>query len=272
MCQLLEVSRSGFYAWNERPPSKRKVDNGEILKLAKKSHEESNEIYGIDKILEDVREKIQCGRNRLYGIMKKNGIYSKRPRKYKATTNSKHDLPVAENLLNQDFKVLLPYAVWVTDISYIATDEGWLYLAIVKDLFNKEIVGWSAASRMTRELVIQALKNSVSKHRPPAGIIHHSDGGVQYCSKDYQELLRKNGFKCSMSQKGNYYDNACAETFFSTIKNEMIHLKKFRTREEARRAIFEYIEIFYNRKRRHEALGYLSPTEFTRRYMEKAAA
>ena len=239
MCLLLKVSRSGFYNWYKRPPSMREIENKEILRIAQKNHNDSNGIYGLDKILIDVQEKIKCGRNKLYGILKKNNIYSKRPKKFKATTNSNHDLSVAKNLLNQDFKVLLPYSVWVTDISYIATDEGWLYLAIVKDLFNKEIVGWSASNRMTRELAIQALKNAVSKHNPPEGIIHHSDRGVQYCSKEYQKLLNKNGFICSMSRKGNCYDNACAETFFSTIKNEMIHLNKYKTREEARRSILQ---------------------------------
>lgn len=272
MCQLLAVSRSGFYEWLNRPTSIRVQENNKILELAQKSHRDSNGIYGLDKILRDVNEKIPCGRNRLHRILKKYRIYSKRPKKYKATTNSKHNLPVAPNLLNQDFNTQKPCSVWVSDISYISTDEGWLYLAVVKDLFNKEIVGWAASKTMTRELAIQALNNAIGRHKPPKGIIHHSDRGVQYCSKDYQTVLKKNHFVCSMSRKGNCYDNACAETFFSTIKNEMIHLRRFRTREEARKAIFEYIEIFYNRKRRHAALDYMTPVDFTRKFKENQAA
>ena len=272
MCQLFFVSRSGFYEWLNRPVSDRKSENHKILELARKSHKQSDGIYGLDKILRDVNEKIPCGRNRLYRILKENKIHSKRPKKYKATTNSNHKLPVAENLLNQNFNVLKPYEVWVTDISYIPTEEGWLYLAIVKDLFNKEIVGWSTDKTMTKELTIHALKNAIRKHRPPKGLIHHSDRGVQYCSKDYQDLLKKHHFECSMSRKGNCYDNTCAETFFSTIKTESIHLRKLKTRKEARNVIFGYIEIFYNRKRRHAALDYMTPLEFTRKYKQNLAA
>lgn len=222
---------------------------------------------GLDKILADVRETYpKCSRNRLYAIQKKNQLYSKRKRKFKATTNSNHKLPVADNLLNQDFTTDRPAAVWVTDISYIATDEGWYFLATVKDIFTKEIVGWAAADNMKTELCLNALKNAIMRHRPPKGLIHHSDRGVQYCSKEYQEFLKKNHMICSMSRKGNCYDNACAETFFGTIKCEMIYHNRYKTRKEAHADIFWYIEVFYNRKRRHQALGYLSPAEFKRQY------
>jgi putative transposase len=194
------------------------------------------------------------------------------PRHLPSTTNSNHKLPVAENLLNQDFTTNRPAAVWVTDISYINTYEGWLYLATVKDIFTKEIVGWATDNNMRTELCIRALENAVRRHKPPKGIIHHSDRGVQYCSRDYQAVLKKYGMICSMSRKGNCYDNACAETFFSTIKCEMLYHKRYMTREQARQDIFWYIEVFYNRKRRHQALGYITPAAFKQRYLGQKAA
>lgn len=213
MCQLLDLSRSNYYAWLNRRPSKRERNDAKLVELISKSHQESGGIYGVDKIHRDVKEIQPCSRKRVHRLMKANNIYSKRPRKYKATTNSKHNLPVAENLLNQNFKVDKPNEVWVCDISYIWTDEGWDYLATVKDLFHKEIVGWAVSSTMTRELVIQALKNAIQRHRPPVGLIHHSDRGVQYCSKDYQALLARHGMICSMSRKGNCYDNGVPRRF-----------------------------------------------------------
>jgi len=255
-----------------RKPGKREQEDATILEAIQKSYQANRGVCGLDKIFNDVRETIKCGRNRVYRLMKKHGIQSKRKRKFKATTNSKHDLPVAENILNQNFQATKPNEVWVSDISYIETLEGFLYLAIVKDLYSKEIVGWYADHTMTRELVKKALNNAIARHRPLEGVIHHSDRGVQYCSKDYQELLQKHKFICSMSRKGNCYDNACAETFFSTIKQELIYLKRFQTREEARRAIFDYIEVFYNRKRRHAALGYIAPANYAQQYWMQQAA
>lgn len=273
MCQILEVSRSGYYGWKNRPKSSRQLENEEILRVAKKSHEASKGICGLDKMLEDVREKHpKCSRNRLYKIQKKHNLYAVRKKKFKATTNSKHKLPVAENLLNQNFNIEKPGTVWVTDISYLGTQEGWLYLATVKDICTKEIVGWATADHMRTELCIDALKNALMRHKPAKGLIHHSDRGVQYCSIDYQVLLKQQGMVCSMSRKGDCFDNACAETFFSAIKSEMLYLKKYDTREDARRDIFWYIEIFYNRRRRHQALGYLTPDAFKLKFMEKSAA
>jgi putative transposase len=273
MCQVLEVSRSGYYDWKDRLPSKRKLENQEILKTAQQSYDECHGMCGLDKILADVREKFpHCSRKRLYEIQRKNKLYAKRKKKFKVTTNSNHKLPVTENLLNQNFKTDKPNAVWVTDISYIYTYEGWLYLAMIKDIFTKEIVGWATDSNMRTELCIKALENAVRRHKPPKGIIHHSDRGVQYCSREYQATLKKHGMICSMSRKGNCYDNACAETFFSTIKCEMLYHKRYMTREEARWDIFWYIEVFYNRKRRHQALGYLSPATFRKGYLEQKAA
>lgn len=272
MCQTLDVSRSGFHDWQKRGPSKRDQDDAEILQIIRDVHQRSRGLYGLDKIHSEVKKNRPCGRKRVYRLMKANGISSKRPKKYKATTNSKHNLPVAENLLNQDFAVDKPNTVWVSDISYIWTDEGWDYLATVKDLFNREIVGWAVSSTMTRDLVIKALTNAIQKRRPQAGLIHHSDRGVQYCSNDYQALLAKHKMRCSMSRKGNCYDNASAETFFSTIKNELIYLRKFESRAQARDAIFEYIEFFYNRKRIHQSLNYMTPADYMKTYMLRLGA
>jgi putative transposase len=273
MCELLKISRSSYYDWNKRPLSKRKIETLGVINAAIESHSQCKGMCGLDKILKDVQESFpKCSRKRLYSIQKEFNLYSKRKRKYKATTNSNHKLPVAENILNQNFKTERPGAVWVTDISYIGTKEGWLYLATVKDIFTKEIVGWATDDNMKTELCIRALNNAVKMHKPSEGVIHHSDRGVQYCSHNYQALLKKKKMICSMSRKGNCFDNACAETFFSTIKCEMLYNNTYSTREEARRDIFWYIEVFYNRKRRHQALGYLSPYEFKQKHLQKLAA
>jgi len=273
MCEILNISRSGYYDWMHRMESNRSKETQEIIKVAIKSYQECKGMCGLDKILEDVREKYpKCSRNRLYKIQKQHNLYSIRKRKYKATTNSNHKLPVAENILNQNFKVDKPGAVWVTDISYIGTKQGWLYLATVKDIFTKEIVGWATADNMKTELCRKALNNAIMRHKPPKGLIHHSDRGVQYCSQKYQKLLKKNNMICSMSRKGNCYDNACAETFFSTIKCEMLYNNQYATREEVRRDIFWYIETFYNRRRRHQALNYLTPFDFKQQYYKNMAA
>ncbi len=269
MCNLLEVSRSGYYDWSKRPPSNRAKKDAEILEAIKKSHTKSRKLYGVRKIHADIKEQFGCGINRVHRLMKAHGICSIRPRKYKATTNSKHNLPVADNLLQQNFNVLNPNEIWVSDISYIGTDEGWLYLAIVKDLFNKEVVGTAMGSSMAKELVIKAMQQAVQRHRPKAGLIHHSDRGSQYASRDFQKLLKENGFIPSMSSKGNCYDNAPAESLFGTIKNELIYLNRYETRDAARQAIFEYVEVFYNRLRRHASLGYLTPEEFKKRYFQE---
>jgi len=272
MCHLLDISRSVYYDWLTREPSQRSQDDVLILDAIKKVYYESRCIYGLDKIFIDVKTIISCGRNRVYRLMKTNGIVAKRHRKFKATTNSKHDLPVADNLLNQNFNATKPNEIWVTDITYIHTEEGFLYLAVVKDLYTKEIVGWYSDRTMTRNLVIKALNIAILRHHPPEGLIHHSDRGVQYCSKEYQKLLKKHKMICSMSRKGNCYDNACAETFFSTLKNEMVYLTHFSTREDARKAIFDYIELFYNRKRKHASLGYLAPSDYAHQFWLKQAA
>lgn len=267
MCDVLKISRSGFYDWLSRSMSARDKETQGIVDAAIKSYHALKGMCGLDKILCDVREKFpKCSRNRLYKIQKKHGLYSMRKKKYKATTNSNHKLPVAENILNQNFNVDKPGKVWVTDITYIATGQGWLYLATVKDLFTKQIVGWASADNMRTELCLRALNNAVMRHKPSKGLIHHSDRGVQYCSHDYQALLKKHNMICSMSRKGNCFDNACAETFFSTIKCELLYNTQYATREQARRDIFWYIETFYNRQRRHQALNYMTPYAFAQKY------
>lgn len=226
-------------------------------------HKISRGTYGSPRITRALKKKgIVCGKNRVARLMRDNGITGKTKRKYKATTNSKHNYPVAENLINQNFNIDRPNQIWVADITYIPTDEGWLYLAAIEDLFQRKIVGWAMNSTMTRQLTLDALRQAVKRYRPPAGLIHHSDRGSQYASHEYQQALRDYQFITSMSRKGNCYDNACMESFFGTLKLELIYGNRFKTRAEARQAVFEYIEVFYNRIRLHSSLGYMSPLEY----------
>lgn len=274
MCDTLDVSKSGYYDWNVREPSQRKKTNETILKVLKKSHSKAEGMIGLDKLWEDVKDAgIQCGRNRVYNIQKGNNLYSVRKKPFRVCiTDSNHNLPKAPNLLNQDFKVDKPNKVWVTDITQFITERGKLYLATVKDIFHKEIVGWALEPHMRAELCTEALQNAVKRHRPTKGLIHHSDQGSQYCSKEYIEELDKYGIVRSMSRKGNCWDNACAETFFSTIKSERLHHRVYKGIEDARKDIFWYIECFYNRQRRHAAIGNLTPAGFLRKYYQKMKA
>lgn len=271
MCRKLEVSRSGYYYWKHHPLSKRAEKHAKILEEIKTIHEK-HEVWGVDPIHAEVNEKISCGRGTVYRIMKTNGIKSKRKRKWKATTNSKHDLPIAPNLLNQDFDIQEPNKVWVGDITYNWTAEGWLYTAIVKDLCTKDVIGWASGERITKELAIRAMEMAIRREKPKEGLIFHSDRGSQYCSNDYQKLLKRCNIQASMSRKGNPYDNACAENFFSCLKCECTNFYEFRTRAEAKLVIFEYIEIYYNRQRRHSKLGWLSPVKYKELYFTRKAA
>ncbi|WP_274428818.1 IS3 family transposase, partial [Desulfolucanica intricata] len=263
MCQVMRVSRSGYYAWIKRPENNRKIQNRKLLEKIRDVYKISRRTYGSPRITRALKKQgITCGKNRVARLMRDNGIVGKTKRKYKATTNSKHNFPVAENLVNQNFKADRPNKVWVADITYIPTDEGWLYLAAIEDLFQRKIVGWSMDSTMTRQLTLDALRQAVQRYKPSPGLIHHSDRGSQYASYEYQQALRDNQFVTSMSRKGNCYDNACMESFFGTLKTELIYGNRFKTRAEARQAIFEYIEVFYNRIRLHSSLGYMSPLEY----------
>jgi transposase InsO family protein len=263
MCEVLKVSRSGYHAWATRPESRRSRENRALEDKIRVLHAASHGILGAPKIHRDLTDDgVRCGKNRVARIMRKAGIRSRVKRKFKATTNSRHNLPVAPNLLNRDFSVAAPNRTWVGDITYIWTNEGWLYLAIILDLFNREVVGWSASNRMTRQLAIDALQMAVGRRHPDKGLLHHTDRGSQYASADYQKVLKEHGMVCSMSRKGNCYDNAVAESFFGRLKAEWVNHYRYVSRPEAIQSLFYYIEIFYNRKRRHSTIDYLTPQEY----------
>lgn len=274
MLKVFSVSRGGYYTWLKRRPSKRQEETLRIEIAVKSAHERTRCTYSPERLQVELAQVdgIEIGRDRLRYLRRKLGIKCKQVKKFKVTTNSKHKLPVADNLLEQDFSVTRPGEVWVADITYIPTDEGWLYLAGIKDLFNGEIVGYAMNECMTRELVGKALFKAVKAKRPPKDLIHHSDRGSQYCSHDYQRLLKQFGMQASMSGKGNCYDNAPMESFWGTLKNELVHHRRYRTRHEAIQEIMEYIEIFYNRQRRQKRLGYISPAEYERDYYRKLKA
>jgi len=264
MCNVLDVSRSGYYAWFKRPESLRKKENRKLAVQIKVIHgQKHKKVYGSPRIHRELRDKgISCSRNRVARLMKQEGLRSIAPRKYKATTDSKHNLPVAPNLLKQDFNIKEPNKVWLADITYIATVEGWLYLASIMDLCSRRIKGWSMNNRLTKELALDALKMALCHHPQAKGIIHHSDRGSQYASDEYQKLLNNNGLICSMSRKGNCWDNAPMESFFHTLKTEWVFRFKYKTRQEAKTSLFDYIEMFYNRQRRHSALQYMNPCQY----------
>jgi putative transposase len=274
LCRVLEVSRSGYYAWVRRPASKRTQREGRLEAQIKAAHERTRKTCGSDRLQKDLAAHgVKIGIYTIRRIRKKLGIRCKQVKRFKRTTDSAHKLPVAPNLLDQQFEVSAPHQAWVTDITYIPTDEGWLYCAAHKDLFNGEIVGYALGSRMTTDLVKQSLLKAIATKRPPEGLLHHSDRGIQYCAHEYQRLLNRWSIRPSMSRKGNCYDNAPMESFWGTMKNELIHHRRYATRVEAIREITEYIEVFYNRERRQRRLGYLSPAVYVKRfYAERAAA
>ena len=265
------VSRSGYYAWDKRPQSKRAQEDEAITAEIKKIYEKSRRAYGSRKITGAIRRKKLVNHKRIERLMRQAGIRSKVAKKFKATTNSKHSLAVAENVLNREFKADRPNQKMVSDITYLWTDEGWLYVAGVMDLFGQKIVGLSMSERMTKDLVISALESAWLHGGRPSGVLIHSDRGSQYCSKDYQALLKRYEFTCSMSRKGNCWDNSPMETFWGKMKYEWLHEYRFKTRDEARAAVFEYVQIFYNRNRLHESNGYLTPDEYYHTGSQKAA-
>lgn len=272
MCDVLSVSRSGYYAWRHKPASKRKQANAKLLEDIRSAHRNSREAYGSPRIYQALKEQgIPCSESRVARLMREDGLCAKMNRRFKATTNSKHDLPIAPNLLQRDFSPAEPNQVYAGDITYIWTTEGWLYLAVVIDLFSRTVVGWAMDKRMTRQLVIDALSMAVQRRRPPSGLIFHSDRGSQYASADFQSLLVKHGMRCSMSRKGDCWDNAPVESFFGSLKQEMVFHQRYSTRFHARQSIFDYIERFYNRSRLHSTLGYKSPANFEAIYFKLAA-
>jgi putative transposase len=270
MCQVLQVSRSGYYEWVDRPESLTKKRRKQLGQQISRLFLASRRLYGSPKITALLRQEgISVSQKTVARIMKTQGMISRTVKKYKATTNSKHSLPVYENILNRQFRVKKPNQVWVTDITYVPTHEGWLYVASVMDLFSRKIVGWHADSRMKKELVLTALDRAYQNQQPSGTVLHHSDRGSQYASHAYQKRLKKYRMHVSMSRKGDCYDNACIESFHSLLKRELVYLSTFFTRKQAKQKIFEYIEVFYNRKRIHSTLGYVSPLKFESMYYEQ---
>jgi len=262
LCEALGVSRSAYYAWDGRPESERSKRRTKVTEQVRDEFHSSHMIPGSRKIAKKLsRDGFPASHKMVANIMRENNWQSKVSRKYKATTNSQHNLPVAENLLDRQFTADRPNQKWLTDLTFIQTDEGWLYLAVILDLYGREAVGWAMSSRMTKELVLQALKQAVNRRGSPRGVLHHSDRGSQYCSHDYRAELARHGFISSMSRKGNVYDNAPMESFWGKLKQEWLSDKRFRTREDAMSAVFWYIEIYYRNYRLHEANGYLTPKE-----------
>lgn len=266
MCRVLHVSRSGYYAWVSHPESRRRVENRRLLSQIRIAYDRNRGVYGSPRITEELRDQgYVCNEKRVARMMRAHGIRAKTVRKYKVTTDSKHNLPVAPNLLNRQFTVAQPNAVWVSDITYIWTSEGWLYLAGVVDLYSRQVVGWAMSRRIDGQLTLSALRQAIARRHPGRGLLHHSDQGKQYAAGDYSDLLNDHGMIASMSRRGDCWDNAVMESFFGTLKTEMVYFEEFSSREEAKTKIFEYIEVFYNRQRRHSTLGQLSPVEFERR-------
>ena len=263
MCSALDVSSAGYYAWRGRPESQRSATNRALLDDIKRVHRDNHECYGSPRIhLELEAQGRGASRGRIERLMRRHGVRAimARPRRAR-TTDSRHDLPIAPNLLDRNFVAAAPNRIWLADITYIETGEGWLYLSTVMDLYSRRIVGWAMRDHLRTELPLAALRMAFSAQRSGAGLIHHSDRGVQYASHDYRAALAADGITASMSRKGNCYDNAPMESFFHTLKTERVHHRQYATRAEAQRDIFAYIEGFYNRTRRHSAIGYITPIE-----------
>lgn len=269
MCQVLDVSRSGYYSWAKHNTSDRQKENERLLLHIQQAYTRGRGTYGSPRITAELRDHgVYCGKNRIARLMRESGIRAKTKRRFKATTKSRHDFLVVDNLLDRSFSTEAANRVWFSDITFIWTREGWMYLAAILDAFNRQIVGWSMSDRLNHGILADALQKALRKRKPDAGLIFHSDRGTQYASYAFQELLHQYGFVPSMSSTGNCYDNAIMESFFHTLKTELIYFEKYRTRREARGNIFEYIEVFYNRVRRHSALNYCSPVEFEKKACE----
>jgi transposase InsO family protein len=263
MCGALGVSPAGYYAWRSRPQSRRSTVNRELVDDIRQVHRNNHGRYGSPRIHIELQVQGRgVSRGRIERLMRHHGIRAimARPRRVR-TTDSRHDLPIAPNLLERNFTAAAPNRIWLADITYIETDQGWLYLATVMDLYSRRIVGWAMQDHLRTELPLTALCMAISAQRPDTDLIHHSDRGVQYASADYRETVRSAGFRASMSRKADCYDNAPMESFFHTLKTELVHHRQYATREDAKRDIFAYIEGYYNRTRRHSAIGYISPIE-----------
>jgi putative transposase len=273
MCQTLDVSRSGYYRWRRAPESERAQANAKLLQKIKETYERFQGVYGSPRITQELRGTgVECSENRVARLMRENEIAAKTKRKFKVTTNSRHNLPVAPNLVNQEFTAAAPNQLWLSDITYIWTREGWLDLAALLDVFSRQIVGWSMNKRMTKDLVLNALKQALGRRSITSELIFHSDRGSQYAAHEVRKLLEQRGIKQSMSKKGDCYDNAMMESFISSLKRELIYpFPAFENRNEAKSSVFYYIEIFYNKIRRHSGIGNIAPAQFEKLKQTNAA-
>ena len=267
LCEMLGVTRAGYYAWarrREKPPGSRASRRAELAEQIRSAHEESGRTYGSPRVYHELRARgVEACENTVAKVMRQEGIRSIVRRRFRVrTTDSAHGHAVAPNVLERDFAAEAPDRKWAADITYVATSEGWLYLAVVLDLCSRKVVGWAMADHLRAELCTNALEMALKRRRPAGGLLHHSDRGVQYACGEYRDLLRSQGIECSMSRRGDCYDNAVVESFFKSLKAELVYHEHYATREQARRSIFEYLEVFYNRKRLHSSLGYLSPEQF----------
>lgn len=263
MCAQLGLSRSGFYAWRRRPPSARATTDAVIRKRLRELYTLSRGTYGSPRMHAALkREGFNLSRKRVARLMREEGLTARVRRSFRRTTDSRHSFPIAENVLDRKFEVAVPNAAWATDITYIQTHEGWLYLAAILDLHSRRVVGWSMSHSLATQLCVDALQMALRSRKPPRGLVHHSDRGCQYASHEYRQLLAENHIVCSMSRKGDCWDNAVAESFWSSLKSDLVERVTFLTRAAAKSAVFEYIEVFYNRQRLHSHLGYRSPAEF----------
>lgn len=268
MCNILEVSENGYYNWLKRGKSQRKQDDEQLASRIEDAYHENRGVYGSPRIHAELKEQgIHCGKKRIARLMRERNISARKKRRQAKKTDSNHSSPIAPNLLERDFTADAPNKKWMTDMTFIATGEGWLYLAGVIDAYSRMLIGWAMGSEHDSELVKQALQMALAMRRPGAGLVHHSDRGSEYASKSYQEMLHQYNIQISMSRKGDCYDNAVIESFWGTLKGECFSLEIFQTRKEAKIAIFEYIEVFYNRKRKHSSLGYLSPVDYEKQGM-----
>ena len=272
MCRVLQVSRSGYYAWSKRPPAPRTRQDQTLALEVAAIHAESRGRYGSPRVHAELRERGQrTARKRVARLMRAAGLCARERRRFRSTTDSKHGMATKDNLLARRFAAPAPNSGWVTDITYLWTLEGWLYLAVILDLFSRRVVGWAMSERLERGVALDALQMALTDRQPSQGLLHHSDRGSQYASHEYQQLLAEHGVLSSMSRKGNCWDNAVAESFFASFKVELVYQSHWRTRSQARSEVFEYIELFYNRQRRHSALGYLCPHEFELRHQRQLA-
>jgi putative transposase len=266
MCKVLGVSRSGYFAWAKRDRFPQEIRKNELVVKIEKIHQGSRKTYGSPRIYQALKAMGEkCSKSTVERLMREEGIRSKMRRKFKATTDSNHSLPVAKNIVKRNFTASQPNRLWCTDITYLWTDEGWLYLAAIVDVFSRKVVGWAMKDRLTLPLVLEALDMAIKQHKPGPGLVHHSDRGCQYAAREYQKTLARHQMVPSMSRRGQCWDNALMESFFHTLKTEHVYHERFATRQQAKSSVFEWIEVFYNRQRIHSAIGFVSPECYQRR-------